>query len=129
MAIISSNSVVFSLGGETAVCPKTTTLQFDLELKDLQCSASNGYKRSSAGNVSWQGTSTFVADTGAGLSMADIFNGVKNRALVAVSIAVTGGSTFTGNVWVTNATLNAPENADPVELSITFTGDDAPTIA
>ncbi len=45
MAIITANAAVLTIAGEAAICPKSLTFQADLELKDLQCSASNGFKR------------------------------------------------------------------------------------
>jgi hypothetical protein len=129
MAIVTSNAAAITIAGESPICPKSIQINIDLELKDLQCSASNGFKRSAAGNVSWGGSANFIMDTGSGLSAADVFNAVKNRTLVAVSVAITGGITLSGQAFVTNATVNAPENNDPVEVSVTFTGDDQPTIA
>jgi hypothetical protein len=129
MAIITANAAVLNIAGEAAICPKSLTFQADLELKDLQCSASNGFKRSAAGNVSWQGSGSFILDSGSGLSGADVLNAVKNRALIAISLAITGGPTITGNAFMTNAQLNIPENNDPIEVSFTYTGDDSFTIA
>jgi hypothetical protein len=129
MAVITSNAGVLLINGESAICPKSITLKMDLELKDLQCSASNGYKRSAAGNVSWDGSLNMVMDSGAGFTAADAMNALKSRVVKTISLAITGGFTFTGNAFITNVTNNLPENNDAIDISVSFTGDDEPTIS
>ena len=113
MAIITSNAAVLSIGGETAVCPKSATLKLDLELKDTQCSAANGWKRSAVGNKSWEMSMNFIMDDGAGLEVSDLTTAWNARSLVAGSLAITGDITATGDGYITNITINAPENGDP----------------
>ena len=129
MAIITSNAAVLSIGGETAVCPKSATLKLDLELKDTQCSAANGWKRSAVGNKSWEMSMNFIMDDGAGLEVSDLTTAWNARSLVAGSLAITGDITATGDGYITNITINAPENVDPIEVSVTLTGDDDLTIS
>lgn len=129
MALITSNLAVLTINSEVAVCPKSSTFQADLDLKDLQCSASNGTKRFAPGNYGWSGSGTFNYDTAAGLSLNDLLAALKSRTTKTFSLAYTGGVTITGNVWITNVTSNNPENSEVVEISYTYTGDDDFTVA
>jgi len=129
MAIITSSAVAMSIGGEVPTCPQSATLKMATELKDLQCSASNGWKRSAAGNKSWEMTLNFVLATDGALTLTDIHTAWNASAVIAVSFAITGSITASGDGWITNVDVNAPENNDPVTVSVTITGDDDLSIA
>lgn len=129
MAVITTSAVAMSIGAEVPTCPQSATLKMATELKDLQCSASNGWKRSAAGNKSWEMTLNFALTTDGALTLADIHAAWDAAAVIAVSFAITGSITASGDGWITNVDVNAPENNDPVQVSVTITGDDELTIA
>lgn len=124
MAIITSNLVALSIGGEVAACPTSMSLKLSTELKDTQCSASNGWKRSAVGNKSWEMSLNMIYTTDGALTPADIVTAWLAGAVVAVTFVVTGGINYGGDAYITNVDINAPENADPVTVSVTLTGDD-----
>lgn len=129
MAVITSSAVAMSIGGEVPSCPQSATLKMSTELKDLQCSASNGWKRSAAGNKSWEMTLNFALTTDGALTLTDIHTAWDAAAVIAVSFAITGSITATGDGWITSVDVSAPENNDPVTVSVTITGDDDLAIA
>lgn len=124
MAIISSNAAVLTIAGGVAECPKSATLKMGLELKDTQCSASNGWKRSAKGNKFWEMSLNFILTDGSGLSVQDLHTAWDAAEPVTASLAVTDGFTASGDGFITDITVNAPENAEPIEVSVTLTGDD-----
>lgn len=129
MAIITSNLVALSIGGEVASCPTSMELNLSSELKDVQCSASNGWKRSAIGNSSWSMKLNMTYTDDGALTPADIVAAWKARVLIAVAYVVTGGISESGDGWITNVVINAPENSDPVTVSVDITGDDELTTA
>lgn len=124
MAVITSSAVAMSIGGEVPSCPQSATLKMATELKDLQCSASNGWKRSAAGNKSWEMTLNFALTTDGALTLTDIHTAWDAAVVIAVVFAITGSLSVEGDGWITNVDVNAPENNDPVTVSVTITGDD-----
>lgn len=124
MAILTSNLVSLSIGGEVASCPTSMSLKLSTELKDTQCSASNGWKRSAVGNKSWEMSLNMIYTDDGALTPADIVTAWLAGTTVAVAFTVTGGINYEGDGYITNVDINGPENADPITVSVTITGDD-----
>lgn len=125
MAILTSNLASLSIEGEVASCPTSIELNLSTELKDTQCSASNGWKRSAVGNKSWSAKLNMIYTTDGALTPADIMAAWLAGATVTVVFAVTGGISYTGEGYITNVVISGPENADPITVSVDITGDDA----
>lgn len=124
MAILTSNLASLSIEGEVASCPTSIELNLSTELKDTQCSASNGWKRSAVGNKSWSAKLNMIYTDDGALTPADITTAWAANTLVDVVFAVTGGITATGTGYITNVVISGPENADPITVSVDITGDD-----
>lgn len=124
MAILTSNLVTLSIGGEVASCPTSMSLKLSTELKDTQCSASNGWKRSAVGNKSWEMSLNMIYTDDGALTPSDIVTAWLAGTTVAVVFAVDGGISYEGDGYITNVDINGPENADPITVSVTITGDD-----
>lgn len=124
MAILTSNLASLSIEGEVASCPTSIELNLSTELKDTQCSASNGWKRSAVGNKSWSAKLNMIYTDDGALTPADITTAWAANTLVDVIFDVTGGITATGTGYITNVVISGPENADPITVSVDITGDD-----
>ena len=124
MAILTSNLASLSIEGEVASCPTSIELNLSTELKDTQCSASNGWKRSAVGNKSWSAKLNLIYTDDGALTPADITTAWAANTLVDVIFDVTGGITATGTGYITNVVISGPENADPITVSVDITGDD-----
>lgn len=127
MAILTSNLASLSIQAEVASCPTSIELNLSTELKDTQCSASNGWKRSAVGNKSWSAKLNMIYTDDGALTPADIVTAWLANTLVTIVFAITGGITKTGTGYITNVVISGPENADPITVSVDITGDDALT--
>ncbi len=116
-------------GGTAVGCATQTDIEFSNELTEILCKDSAGWATYKGGKKTWSISIAALYAMDATVSGDDFYTELAADTSFAIEFATatSGDTRYTGNVLVSNLSINAGNFGESASYSCTLQGTDAPT--
>ncbi|QNE38992.1 hypothetical protein F1C16_05200 [Hymenobacter sp. NBH84] len=124
---ITGKDTVISLDDVVLGCVQSLSFSTEVEMVDVTCAASNGFRQQVPGTESWSGDLNSVlrefneAEQASNVSIMDVYTKLKNGSLVDVEYTF-GGFRFSAKAYIQNVSIDSSGPSDAVTWSASLQG-------
>ena len=127
---ILATNVVIKINDKVFGCAQSASFSTKVEMTDVVCSATGGFKKQVPGMESWDGSISAIARTfttgelATNVSLREMYTTLREKTLVDVEYELGGvsGEVFTSKAYLSNVDISIPEGSGAVTWTANLVG-------